>query len=520
LLAVAVAAIAAVAWWRPRPGFRPRPAPISTVLQRAAVALAPGVYLLGKTEPGVAYLVETSQGLVLIDSGLEDNAAAVLDQIRELGFDVKQLRAILLTHAHADHSLGADYLRRLTGAKIYAGRPDVPPLLKGGPREAFFSTFYMPKLNPHPTPVDGELADNDPIDFAETRFVALATPGHTAGSVCYLMEREGLRALFTGDVVQALSPGRGALGTYAAYLPPRYRGDARAYLASLRRLRALPAPDLVLPGHPNSDPSPQRTRMTAERWHALLDGGIAEMEKLVARYEKDGAPFLDGAPRELLPGLRYLGDCGGRAVYALDAANGPLVFDAPGGPGLVEFLADGFRKSGWEGRKAAAVLLTSADDDATSGLAALVQNTGCRVVAPAAGLDAVRRRCPPGAAVQSAEEFAGSGGFDGQAVLLVGRGLAPAAYRLRRAGKTVLVSGRIPIKMSTPGAQHLLADLTAPGGDFRQYARSLDLLADPAPDVWLPAVPVHGQNANLYDDDWAQVLAQNRQFLAMNAKRN
>jgi metallo-beta-lactamase class B len=517
ILLVAVAlGIAAVVWWRPRPGFTPRPAKISTVLQRAAVALAPGVYLLGKTEPGVAYFVETSQGLVLIDSGIEDNAAVVISQIAELGFDVKQLRAVLLTHAHADHSLGAEYLRRLTGAKIYAGRADVPPLRQGGPRDAFFSIYYMPQVQAHPTTVDVELADGDLIDFAETRFVAVATPGHSTGSVCYAMERPDLRALFTGDVVQSLSFGRGALGTYTAYLPPRYRGDAGDFLASLRRLKTLPAPELVLPGHPNSDPSPQRPRLTEKHWHALLDQGIAEMETLVVRYKADGADFLDGTPRELRPGLHYFGDLGGRAVYCLDAPKGLFLFDAPGGTGLVEFLAGRFRKLGWTGRKAAVVLLTSADEEATSGLAALVQEMGCRVVVGKAGLDAVRRRCPAGTAVVSEEEV----GFPGKAIPLEGRGLAPVAYAFCWTGKTVLVSGRIPIgKKSPPEAMRLLDDLKAPGGDAARYVQSLGRLAEVNPQVWLPAVPVHGQNANLYDEDWAEILGQNRQLLARNVKR-
>src|SRR5262249_61299204 len=124
-----------------------------------------------------------------------------------------------------------------------------------------------------------------------------------------------LRALFTGDVVQSLSRARhGSLGTYAAYLPPLYRGNARDYLASLRMLRGLPTPDLVLPGHPRLDPQPQSPRLGQGRWHGLLDEGIAEMEKLLARYQSDGEGFLDGHPKELLPGLHYLGHVGLRAV--------------------------------------------------------------------------------------------------------------------------------------------------------------------------------------------------------------
>src|SRR5262249_1034182 len=131
ILLFAIALIAGVVWWRlPRP-FSPRDATVFDVLFPMPVAVAPGVYILGKSSPSPVYLVETSQGLVLIDSGLEANAATVIEQIAKLGFDVQQLRAILLTHVHGDHSLGAEHLRELTGAKIYAGRGDCGPLREG-----------------------------------------------------------------------------------------------------------------------------------------------------------------------------------------------------------------------------------------------------------------------------------------------------------------------------------------------------------------------------------------------------
>lgn len=197
VLAIAAAVLAGAGWWRPKE-FAPRPGEGANVLLPEPVAVAPGVYLLGKTSPAAAYLVETSDGLVLIDSGLEANAAAVINQLALLHLDVGRLRAILLTHVHADHSLGAEHLRARTGAKVYAGRADCQPLRQGEPREAFFSTFYLPQLAPHATVVDVELAGDEAITFGETRFLVLATPGHTPGSVCYLLERKGLRALFTG----------------------------------------------------------------------------------------------------------------------------------------------------------------------------------------------------------------------------------------------------------------------------------------------------------------------------------
>src|SRR5205807_224170 len=118
-----VATGAAVWFWQRKP-----PVPVVKVLLPQPCAVAPGVYLLGKTLPAAAYLVETADGLVLIDSGLEDEPTVVTDQLVELGFDPQRLRAILLTHVHADHSLGAQRLRERTGAKVHAGRGDCPPL--------------------------------------------------------------------------------------------------------------------------------------------------------------------------------------------------------------------------------------------------------------------------------------------------------------------------------------------------------------------------------------------------------
>jgi len=488
------------------------PPPMARALVAAPVPLAPGLYLLGKSWPAAVYAVDTSDGLVLIDSGTEATAATLIDQLHRLGLDLSRLRAILLTHVHADHSLGAQELRTRTGARVYAGRGDCQPLRDGKPPEAFLSIFSMPTVTLHPTTVDVELAGGETLAFGEDRFEVIATPGHTPGSVCYLLERPGLRALFTGDVVLKLTrPGDGNLGTYTAYLPPVYRGSARDFLTSLRRLREVPVPDLVLPGHPRDDAVPRSPHLTAERWHALLDEGIAEMVKLLARYEADGAPFLDGTPRELRPGLRYLGDHGGRAVYALDAPKGLLLFDAPGGPDLVAFLARRFKEVGWGGRKPMAVLLTSADKEATAGLAALVEHSGCRVVAARAALETVRPLCPAGTGLLAAEDLATLGWFDGRAIPLQGRGRAPVAYELRWTGKTVLVSGRIPTKLSLPEGERLVSDVTGLDGGVEQYRQALDLLAKLRPALWLPAVPVYGQNANLYDDQWEKVLSQNRQ---------
>jgi glyoxylase-like metal-dependent hydrolase (beta-lactamase superfamily II) len=299
------------------------------------------------------------------------------------------------------------------------------------------------------------------------------------------------------------------LGTYSAYLAPRYRGDAVTYLSSLRRLRALDVPDLVLPGHPRSDPTPQSPRLSPARWHDLLDRGIRDMETLVARLEADGADFLDGEPKTLLPGLDYLGDRGGRAVYGLSASSKLFLVDAPGGPGLLDFVRGRLRRLGREPAAPHAVLLTSGGEPETAGLRELVERCHVTVVASPAVLRRLRETCPSGMSLLSTDELPARGWFEVSPVPLRAGDLSPIAYRLEWAGKSVLLSGGIPVTVkdgSWPDPSSMSPRTRERALDF---LISVYKLADPKPDLWLPATPVDGQNANLYDRDWEDIITAN-----------
>src|SRR5947209_1281451 len=79
-----------------------------------AVTLLPGLHLLGGLAPAAAYVVETSDGLVLIDAGLDRDAGLLKREMATLGLDWRRVRAIFLTHVHGDHCGGAEHLRTAT----------------------------------------------------------------------------------------------------------------------------------------------------------------------------------------------------------------------------------------------------------------------------------------------------------------------------------------------------------------------------------------------------------------------
>jgi glyoxylase-like metal-dependent hydrolase (beta-lactamase superfamily II)/8-oxo-dGTP pyrophosphatase MutT (NUDIX family) len=151
-----------------------------------------------------------------------DNALAVIDPGPAIDSHIEKIlsfpniRWVLCTHTHFDHSPAAAAIKAATGAKVY-GRP-APPGQDG--------TFRP----------DEVLTDNQTVALPGMRFRALHTPGHASNHLCYLLEQT--RMLFTGDHVMQ--------GSTVVINPPD--GDMRAYLASLERVLAEEIA-ILAPGH-------------------------------------------------------------------------------------------------------------------------------------------------------------------------------------------------------------------------------------------------------------------------------
>ena len=135
----------------------------------------------------------------MVDAGLPWNAKKVLGYIRSIGRNPDDLRLILMTHSHPDHASGALAISRRTGAKVVAHPDDTKVHADSEVSLSYLGVFTSLKV-PVPffqrTPVAQVLHDGHRLPTLGGVRV-IHTPGHTPGSVCYLLENRSL--LFSGD---------------------------------------------------------------------------------------------------------------------------------------------------------------------------------------------------------------------------------------------------------------------------------------------------------------------------------
>src|SRR5215472_5142624 len=125
------------------------------------------IYYVG-TEALGSFLINTPEGLILINSDYEGVVPVIRKSVEDLGFKFSDIKILLGSHAHADHMEGDALVKELTGARVMAMAEDVPALEK-----------MRPSGKPHP--IDRILHDGDTVTLGGTTLVAHLTPGHTRG---------------------------------------------------------------------------------------------------------------------------------------------------------------------------------------------------------------------------------------------------------------------------------------------------------------------------------------------------
>jgi len=146
---------------------------------------------------GCIYLISLGE-LILIDTGAGWSVDQIIHNVQSLGLDGKNLNKILLTHCHIDHIGGAPEIRKRFGSKIYAHNLDAPPMEKGDPILTAAS-WYQTTFPPTPVDVKFNLPE-EILTIGQQKIICLHTPGHTPGSICIYLDKDGKRILFGQDL--------------------------------------------------------------------------------------------------------------------------------------------------------------------------------------------------------------------------------------------------------------------------------------------------------------------------------
>jgi len=201
--------------------------------------LIDNIYYVG-TDGIAVYVIKTSQGLILMDTAMPQSTGMIKDNIAKLGFKVADIKIILNTHAHLDHTGGFAEIKKETGAQLIAGERD-KPLLEGGyyPGDEKNEDLAFPAVK-----VDRAVKEGDKVTLGDTTLTAHATPGHSPGCTSWELTvkdgKENREVLFFCSGTVALNRLVGQ---------PTYPGIVDDYRATFAKAKAMKI-EVLLGPHP------------------------------------------------------------------------------------------------------------------------------------------------------------------------------------------------------------------------------------------------------------------------------
>ena len=234
LLCAAPACLAVNAdWTTPLPPFR----------------IADNLYYVGSRDLA-AYLVTTPAGDILINANYTSSPPQIRHSVEQLGFRWRDVKVLLISHAHTDHAGGAAQILRETGAQFEVMDGDAEVMESGGKTDFAFGQegrMLFPAAH-----VNRVLHDGDAIELGGVKVVAHKTAGHTKGCTSFTMQVHvpGEPPATLRDVVIVGS--WSVLSEYRLLAersrPPSYPGIAADYTRTFAVLGMLPC-DIFLASH-------------------------------------------------------------------------------------------------------------------------------------------------------------------------------------------------------------------------------------------------------------------------------
>ncbi|WP_338691534.1 BJP family subclass B3 metallo-beta-lactamase [Bradyrhizobium sp. 26S5] len=239
------------------------------------------IYYVG-TDGIAVYIIKTSQGLILMDTAMQQSTGMIKDNIAKLGFKVADIKDILNTHAHLDHTGGFAEIKQETGAQLIAGERD-KPLLEGGyyPGDEKNTDLGFP-----PVKVDRTVKEGDKVTLGDVTLTAHTTPGHSPGCTSWEMtvkdgnQERNVLFFCSGTVALNRLVGR-----------PTYAGIVDDYRSTFAKVKGMKV-DVLLGPHPEVyDMQAKRAQMKDGAPNPFVKPG--ENASYVAGLEQDFDKQLD-----------------------------------------------------------------------------------------------------------------------------------------------------------------------------------------------------------------------------------
>ena len=213
------------------------------------------VYYVG-TDGLASYLITSPQGHILVDAVMPESTSQIKANIEKLGFKIVDIKYLVNTHAHIDHTGGLAEMKQASGAQMIAGEAD-KPLLEGGyyPGAENDAALKFP-----PVKVDRTVREGDKVTVGDVRLTARETPGHSPGCTSWEF------AVKDGDATRSgliFCSGTVALNRLVGN--PTYSGIVADYKKTFARARDMKV-DVLLAPHP------EMYKM-AEKRAKLAEGG-------------------------------------------------------------------------------------------------------------------------------------------------------------------------------------------------------------------------------------------------------
>jgi len=168
-----------------------------------------GKWSLGLTHPldCSIYLVDTGAGCIMIDSGCALETERIENVMRIDGYSIEDVKILVLTHYHADHACGANWIHEKSGCEVYiaeeerncvATGDDVASSLAPGRGKSYPADFVYPAC-----PCVRGLKNGDILSLGKVRLEVNLVPGHSLCDLTLYGEIDGLNCLFSGDSIFA-----------------------------------------------------------------------------------------------------------------------------------------------------------------------------------------------------------------------------------------------------------------------------------------------------------------------------